>query len=278
MRWRSRPPPLDATCSCRSPSSPTVRQLPKRRAYSTRSSSCNARDRGRTATRSSRCGARPTSYVWTLFLDTDTFVGAPLDDCWDLLAHFDLVAASDRGYVDDFPPGTGVPTSFKEPNLGVVFYRRSPLIEHMLDQALAYYDELATPRDGGAPISQYDQPAIRLALYRSALRLGTLSEEDNCRFANYGKLNGPVRVLHGRLPRAAHTPANLQRVMDRLNATTVPRVFVAGRAWALWPHRLPYTHNYRAMRLRRFNVIEMRPVLAAVRAQARRVVRRVLRF
>jgi hypothetical protein len=223
-----------------------------------------------------RSGARPhrdkivamrrTPYAFTLFLDTDTYVGAPFDDCWELLRHFDLAAAGDRGYVDRFPEGTGVPVSFKEPNLGVVFFRRGPAIEAMFDAALREHDRLEALYPDGAPITVYDQTAVRLALFHSTVRMAPLCDEDNCRFANYGKLNGPVRVLHGRLLRAAHTSDNLERLLARLNHTTVPRVFAAGRAWALWPRRLPFTHQYRPARLPAANVVEVRAFLAALRA------------
>lgn len=214
---------------------------------------------------------RRSPYERTLFFDTDTFVGAALDDCWELLEHFDLAVAGDRGYVDEFPPGTGVPASFKEPNLGVVFYRRCPAVTQMFDEALAIYDDLATPRPGREPVSFYDQPAVRLALYRSAVRFTSLCDEDNCRFANYGKLNGPVRVLHGRLLRAAHDAATLQRVLDRLNTTTVPRVFVAGRVWALWPRRRRFTHEYRAAPMPSADVVEPEMLWSALRAKVGRV-------
>jgi hypothetical protein len=229
----------------------------------------------------SRSGPRPhrdkivamrrSPYERTLFLDTDTFVGAALDDCWDLLEHFDLAVAGDRGYVDQFPPGTGVPASFKEPNLGVVFYRRCPAITQMLDGALVLYDDLAAPGGGRDEVSFRAQPPVRLALYRSALRFTSLCDEDNCRFANYGKLNGTVRVLHGRLRRAAHDAATLQRVLDRLNTTTVPRVFVAGRVWALWPRRWRFRHEYRAAPMPSADVVELKMLWSALRAKIGRL-------
>ena len=207
---------------------------------------------------------RDSPYEETLFLDTDTFVGAPLDDAWELLGRFDLAAAIDRGYVDRFPAGTGVPDVFKEPNLGVVFFRRSPAMTAMLDEATAIYDRFAAPGPGFA--SAFDQPPLRVALYRSDLRFAPLQDEDNCRFANYGKLNGPVRVLHGRLRRAPFDEATLSRLLARMNATTVPRVFVAGRVLALWPRRLKASHEYRARRMPAANLVDPR-LLAATFAR-----------
>ncbi len=113
--------------------------------------------------------------------------------------------------------------------------------------------------------------AVSASDFHSALRFTSLCDEDNCRFANYGKLNGPVRVLHGRLLRAAHNAANLQRVLDRLNTTTVPRVFVAGRVWALWPRRRRFTHEYCAAPMPSANVVEAKMLWSALKAKVGRI-------
>jgi hypothetical protein len=220
---------------------------------------------------------RRSPYERTLFLDTDTFVGAPLDDCWELLDHFDIAAAGDRGYVDSFPEDTGVPATYKEINAGVVFFRRSAAMQDMFDQALAHYDRMSAGWPPTKRVTFYDQTALRLALYSSRLRIAPLSDEDNCRFATYGKLNGKVRVAHGRLRRAAHTAENLQRVLDRLNTTTAPRVFVAGRAWFLRPQRLAVTDKYAARRMRTYRTIEWRPLCIALVATTLSAPRRLCR-
>ncbi len=196
---------------------------------------------GRWAHRDKLEAMRATPYVETLFLDTDTFIGAPLDDCWKLLEQFDLAFAGDRGYVDRFPAGTDVPDSFKEPNLGVVYYRFSDEMNRLFDETLKLYDRFSI----ADPHFFNDQTPFRIALYHSNLRFTVLTDEDNCRFTNYGKLNGNVRVLHGRLKSGKFDERTLSSLFDRLNATTVPRAFAAGTVIALWPRRFSFIYTYR---------------------------------
>ena len=214
----------------------------------------------------------------TLFLDTDTFVAGSLADAWELLERFDLAFAGDRGYVDHFPADTEVPDSFKEPNLGVVFFRASEALDRLWQDALNLYDQLAASPDAGPLPSFTDQTPFRLALYRSSLRFTALTDEYNCRFANYGKLNGPVRVLHGRLHRARHNDRNLNWVAKQLNATQIPRVFVAGRHWALMPSWRPVANPYRAKPMPSHNRIEWMPVAVAMRRWLGSLIHNALRW
>jgi len=221
---------------------------------------------------------RRSPFSQTLFLDTDTFVAGSLADAWELLERFDLAFAGDRGYVDHFPADPEVPDSFKEPNLGVVFFRASEALDGLWQDALDLYDQLVASPAFGAPSCFFAQPPFRLTLYRSSLRFTALTDEYNCRFANYGKLNGPVRVLHGRLPRARHNEGNLSWVGEQLNATHVPRVFFAGRHWALMPCALPITHPYRAQPMPSHNRIEWMPVAVAMRRWLGTLIRNALRW
>lgn len=84
---------------------------------------------GPLAQRDKLVAMRCSPFQYTLFLDTDTFVTASLGDAWELLERFDLAFAGDRGFVDYFPAGTEVPESFKEPNLGVDFFRASEALD-----------------------------------------------------------------------------------------------------------------------------------------------------
>ena len=221
---------------------------------------------------------RRSPFCQTLFLDTDTFVAGSFADGWELLERFDLAFAGDRGYVDHFPADTEVPDSFKEPNLGVVFFRSSEALDRLWQDALNLYDQLAASPDVGPLQSFTDQTPFRLALYRSSLRFTALTDEYNCRFANYGKLNGPVRVLHGRLPCARHNERNLHWVAEQLNATHAPRVFVAGRHWALMPCWLPVANPYRAKFMPSFQRIEWMPLALALRRWLGSLIRNALRL
>ena len=149
----------------------------------------------------------------------------------------------DRGYLDKFPQGTGVPDAFKESNLGVVLLRKSAVMIKVLENALAVYDRL------GKRGRWLDQPALRLAAYSSELRVATLTAEYNCRFANFGQICGTVKVLHGRIPRGDHTEKALDAVLARLNSVTIPRVFVAGQVYALAHNTRPFSRPYVARRV-----------------------------
>lgn len=222
----------------------------------------------------------------TLFLDTDTYVTGSLEDAWQLLERFDLAFAGDRGYVDWFPADTGVPDSFKEPNLGVVFFRASSDLDRLWQDALDLCDQLAASPGAGVisvqrpytpiPLHYFDQPPLRIALYRSSLCFTVLTDEYNCRFASYGKLTGPVRVLHGRLPRARHNQRNLRWVAARLNAIRAPRVFVADRHWAAMPSLVPLSHPFRARPMPTHNRIEWMPLAASLRPWLKSIIRDAL--
>jgi hypothetical protein len=66
-----------------------------------------------------------------------------------------------------------------------------------------------------------DQQAFRAALYKSKLRLATLTPEYNCRFNAPVCINGRVNILHGRHP-------NLPAVAQEINSQTGRRVFISG--------------------------------------------------
>lgn len=108
---------------------------------------------GTLAQRDKLVAMRCSPFQYTLFLDTDTFVTASLADAWELLERFDLAFAGDRGFVDYFPAGTEVPDSFKEPNLGVVFYRASAALDRFWQVTLDLYDQLAASPGFSAPVS-----------------------------------------------------------------------------------------------------------------------------
>lgn len=197
-------------------------------------------------------------YDETLFLDTDTYIGSSLDDCWNTLKYFDMVVSNDRGYKDHFPNDTRVPNSFKEVNLGVVFFRNSEKMMNTLSTSLEVYDQLSA-KHPEIPSFSYDQPSFRIASYYSGIAIAPLAEEDNCRFATYGKLNGKVRVLHGRLNNGIPSEKKMEQVLNKLNHTQVPRVLVAGKMWSLLPTKMP-TQKYKA-KLKRFNSVNLKIIV-----------------
>lgn len=171
---------------------------------------------------------RDTPYEETLFLDTDTFICSAIDAIFDALAGHDMVAAREySGASSDLE--VDVPDSVPELNLGVFAYRHGSGFENLVDSALQWAEDCHA-KTGTYP---YDQPAFRYAHFRSRLRLATLKPEYNCRFATYGEVAAPVRILHGRIPGQVADRRAFEDLGRRINADVGPRVFVAGRLIAL---------------------------------------------
>jgi hypothetical protein len=165
----------------------------------------------------------------TILLDTDTFVCAPFGELFELLDHFDVAMSHDRRYIDWCPKNVGVPVAFREFNQGVIVYRQSASLIRTVEESLLWVNRLAD-MNGWMPD---DQPPLRIALYESDLRIATLTSEYNCRFHTFGQVNGEVVILHGRIPGQPFTERNLSRIAACINKKTIPRVYVAGRVYAL---------------------------------------------
>ncbi|CAN5787567.1 hypothetical protein BH09VER1_BH09VER1_18480 [soil metagenome] len=148
----------------------------------------------------------------TLFLDTDTFVCAPVYDLFTLLDRYDLALAH-APLRHDRPFTT--PTCFAELNTGVIAYRPNRSVKDLIARWASIYEE-EVARSG--PVS--DQAAFRQAAYESAAKLYILPSEYNLRTvmpAATGR--GTVKIIHGRAP-------DLSRLADRLNRSRAIRVFL----------------------------------------------------
>ncbi len=158
---------------------------------------------------------RDTPFERTLFLDSDTYVCAPITDLFDVLDRFELALAHaplrhDRHFV--------TPNCFPELNTGVMAYRKTPAVDALLADWLRIYEkEIA---ETGKMDS--DQPAFREALYRSDVRFTIIPSEYNLRTvmpAAVGRC--AVRIIHGRGPDLA--------ALDRwVNASRRIRIFLPG--------------------------------------------------
>jgi hypothetical protein len=172
--------------------------------------------------------ALPAHYDAALFLDTDTYMAAPVEDVFTLLDRFDLVVAHEptrfsfdaafQQLLDD-----GAPPAFPEFNTGVFGFRNVPAVQAFL---AAWREDNAALRASGRPPA-HDQPSFRTALWRSELRFYVLPPEYNFRFTMPSFIGGfgHVRILHGRGP----TRARLARRLSR--PATLPRAY---RPWS-WP-------------------------------------------
>ncbi|HEY8899988.1 MAG TPA: hypothetical protein VIM61_06215 [Chthoniobacterales bacterium] len=136
-----------------------------------------------------------TPFERTIFLDTDTYLCAPVPDLFEILDRVDLALAH-APYRHDRPFVT--PNCFPELNTGVLAYRRSPEMNALFEDWLRLYEKEVA--ETGKMDS--DQPAFREALYRSPLTFSVLPPEYNLRTvmpAAVGRCS--VRIIHGRGPK-----------------------------------------------------------------------------
>jgi hypothetical protein len=150
----------------------------------------------------------------TIFLDTDTYVTANLDELFDLLRRFDVAAAYAQGYTKH--PDIGQSEAFFDFNTGVITYRKTtPVVEFLANWAATYKRWIESP-----PFSlrAVDQAPFRRALWESALAFYVLSPEYNYRSQYVGRLVGSAKIIHGRV-------ANYEKLAAHINAATGPRVF-----------------------------------------------------
>jgi hypothetical protein len=175
---------------------------------------------------------RHSPWELTLFLDTDTYVAAPLQLLFDLLQDgFDLIGHQlFEGHNYQLE---GVPDAFPEFNTGVIGFRRSAAVQ-------AFFDSWTTWYDSYAPAVSCDQRSFRKALYTSRLRHSVLTPEYNFRPLSTNFAITDLRIIHGR-PLSA-MPA-LKKIVDvnYVHRAYVPRlgcvvsdVMTPHQAWRLW--------------------------------------------
>lgn len=160
-------------------------------------------------------------YDMNLFLDTDTYVCGDISELFCLLDNFDIAIAHApyRKTIEK----KNVPQSFPEFNTGVIAFRNTCKVQLFLKNWLDLYQkdlqrEIIWNRPGSKKneIFQQDQASFREALYKSDLRVATLTPEYNCRFGMIGYVHGKVKIIHGR-------HSNLERVASDLNKIELPR-------------------------------------------------------
>ncbi|MEO1133723.1 MAG: hypothetical protein AAFX40_13565 [Cyanobacteria bacterium J06639_1] len=180
-------------------------------------------------------------YDRTLFLDTDTYVCADISDLFHLLDRYDLAAT--QAPIAMHGSIAGVPDCFPELNTGLIAYRKSPAVTELLQKWVEFYR-----RNRAATTHRYcpDQPPFREALYGSDVRVAVLHGEYNCRFIYPVRVQGAVKVLHGRHPDLAAVEAEINQ-SDRL------RVFLPGLGVLTQRERRPLLSLIRQKLQRKFN-------------------------
>jgi len=137
---------------------------------------------------------RQSPFAETIFLDTDTYVLANLDDLFDLLKRFDLAAAHTPGYTKG--PDLGQSEAFYDCNTGVIAYRASANVARLLEnwgKAFLHFANSPAFRQWLA-----DQHAFRRVIWESTAAFYVLPPEYNCRLTFPVRLVGSVKILHGR--------------------------------------------------------------------------------
>lgn len=144
-------------------------------------------------------------YDRTLFLDTDTYICEDFSELFGILDNFDIAAVHAPTKI----PGTvnGVPECYQQMNTGMILFKKSPEVKKFCEYWIKIFKS-------GDP----DQPSFREALFKSNLRIATLTAEYNCRFPFPIFVCGTVKILHGR-------HEDLPWVAKKINAEKGARVY-----------------------------------------------------
>ncbi|MEG3639880.1 hypothetical protein [Magnetococcus sp. PR-3] len=143
-----------------------------------------------------------------LFLDSDTYVAAPVDSLFQLLKRVDMAAAHAPGrlsHLFDINDRNNrfavllpdVPSSFPEFNTGVILYRNNAAMKQLFQNWLNIYQEQMVAF-GGKYGGLHDQPGFRQAVWHSSIHYHVLTPEDNFRYIFPAVAHGHVRIFHGR--------------------------------------------------------------------------------
>jgi hypothetical protein len=149
---------------------------------------------------------------------------------FSVLDNFDC-AATHEEYVNtdwfDRYPRPDIPACYPEFNTGIMALKRS----EKMDQFLRHWGELYQSyldENPSQPIN--DQPFFRVAAYFGDIRIATLTRQYNCKFRGQGYLNGTVKIIHGHV-KFQLTPEQVNNAVSALNASTKPRVYIAGEVY-----------------------------------------------
>lgn len=153
-----------------------------------------------------------TPFEQTLFLDTDTYMIAPVYELFELiedgyqfaaaLSHWWAISSQNCEKSDSIAKTevqerylreNGVPISFANINSGLMIFNNVPETRNLFTK----WDELYVSwGDRGQ-----DQYPLRVALYHSHLRWTPLPQAYNFRLPFPNGIRGQIKILHGRHPR-----------------------------------------------------------------------------
>ncbi len=168
-----------------------------------------------------------TPYERTIFLDSDIYLDASIDDVFSVLDEFDIAATQGlRNYSSsrvELEAIDAIPDCFPEYNSGVVAFEMNANVQEFFGNWKKYYNNVLDQEQ------IHNQAAFRLALYRSDVRIASLPDEYNCLFRNPGSVYGTVKAFHGRLidletPGAGRS-VDVNQAITEINSRTNLRIY-----------------------------------------------------
>lgn len=174
-------------------------------------------------------GLQNTPFERTVFLDSDTFVCANIDELFDLLNLVDLATTQENNrhthvyhemiYKDIFP----------EFNSGVIVYRKNSNIDKLLSDWLEICKDLQI---------KFDMPGLRVAVLQNfeTIKFSILPESYNAHgFKTMLMLYGEIKVIHERLGTSWKTITPYFLPFDKMynfsrviNKTHFKRLYIPG--------------------------------------------------
>jgi hypothetical protein len=127
-----------------------------------------------------------------LFLDTDTYIAAPIDDLFELADRFDICVSHGvtRQTTNTINP---IPNSFPEFEIGVMLVQTNERVKNLFADWLELYEKHSEVYKNN------DQGPLREALWiNKYINMYVLTEEYHCRWGFGSCVVSTVRILHSR--------------------------------------------------------------------------------
>lgn len=159
-------------------------------------------------------------YDALLFLDTDTYCDAPLDDMLRLAERFDIcvshgVSRHTTGHVSNLPE------AFPEHEIGVMLVRTNEVVHNLFKDWLELYENHTNDYGNN------DQGPLRDAIWMNKhVNMYVLPEEYHARWGFGVCVVSTVRILHSRSPDYPNA-----RAAAEINAVGGRRLFRPGGVW-----------------------------------------------
>ena len=115
-------------------------------------------------------------YEKTIYIDSDTYIDHNIEDMFIMLDKYDMIGCHDyaRKRMFPIPEYMNIPYAFSEINGGILGYKKNSSFDIFLKLWREYYEKYKS-------ITPYDQPSLRIALWKSNINLYILPIEYNRR-------------------------------------------------------------------------------------------------